>query len=94
MATATLTEVQPLTPRQREIYEWIFEFTKDHGYQPTFRQVMSEFGIRSPNGILSFLKVMAKKGWVDRSRDPGDTNHSIRFLVTPRGRSFQGFVER
>jgi repressor LexA len=94
MAKATMIEVQPLSPRQHQIYEWIFEFTKDHGYQPSYRQVMAEFGIRSPNAITNLLKVLDRKGWVCCSRQPGDSNHSIRFIVTPSGEPFRGFVER
>ena len=39
-----------LTPRQREIFEFVKSNIMNRGYGPTVREIGNEFGIKSPNG--------------------------------------------
>src|SRR5579863_9307063 len=55
-----------LTARQREIYEFLKEKIVKRGYGPTVREIGSEFGIRSPNGVMCHLKALEKKGLITR----------------------------
>ena len=55
-----------LTPRQREIYDFLKDKILNRGYGPTVREIGAEFGIRSPNGVMCHLKALEKKGLITR----------------------------
>jgi len=62
----TKEEKPNLTPRQREIYEFLKDKILNRGYGPTVREIGAEFGIRSPNGVMCHLKALEKKGLITR----------------------------
>lgn len=55
-----------LTPRQREVLDFISEKINGRGYGPTVREIGEAFGIRSPNGVMCHLKALQKKGLITR----------------------------
>lgn len=55
-----------LTPRQRDIFEFLKDKILNRGYGPTVREIGNEFGIRSPNGVMCHLKALEKKGLIQR----------------------------
>src|SRR5215813_11519722 len=55
-----------LTDRQREIYDFIRDKIESRGYGPTVREIGTEFGIKSPNGVMCHLKALVKKGLITR----------------------------
>lgn len=55
-----------MTPRQREVYEFIRSKIRDRGYGPTVREIGDKFGIRSPNGVVCHLKALERKGMISR----------------------------
>ncbi len=55
-----------LTKRQKEIYEFLKDKIMNRGYGPTVREIGSQFGIRSPNGVMCHLKALEKKGLITR----------------------------
>jgi len=55
-----------LTPRQKEIYDFLKDKIINRGYGPTVREIGEEFGIRSPNGVMCHLKALEKKGLITR----------------------------
>ncbi len=55
-----------LTPRQRDIYNFIKEKILNRGYGPTVREIGAGFKIRSPNGVMCHLKALEKKGLISR----------------------------
>jgi hypothetical protein len=80
-----------LTDRQAGIFLYLFQFTLQHGYQPSIRELCDEFAIASPNGVMVHLKALAHKGWISLS---GGESRAVRFLRTPGGGRFVGLVER
>lgn len=60
------TKLASLTPRQRDIYEFLKDKILNRGYGPTVREIGNEFGIRSPNGVMCHLKALEKKGLITR----------------------------
>jgi SOS-response transcriptional repressor LexA len=57
---------KPLTHRQAEIVIWVVKtFLRDWQW-PSYREVMSQFKIGSPNGVVAHFRALAKKGWMDR----------------------------
>lgn len=54
--------MQGLTPRQREIWEFIRDTPRTKGFGPSVREIGAHFGIKSPNGVMGHLRAMKKKG--------------------------------
>jgi SOS-response transcriptional repressor LexA len=57
--------VKSLTPRQRDVLEFIRSFTADHGWPPTYRQIGAHFGFRSAAGAGDHLRRLCKKGYLE-----------------------------
>ncbi|MBN1961527.1 MAG: transcriptional repressor LexA [Deltaproteobacteria bacterium] len=53
-----------ITPRQREIYEFIQDRIRVWGYPPTIREIGEHLGIRSTNGVADHLKALKRKGYL------------------------------
>lgn len=68
-------EQQPLTKRQREIFEFIQTFIREHGYAPTHRD-MEYFG--QPNSVAGILRRLEEKGWIKRD---GSKSRAMTILV-------------
>ena len=56
-----------LTPRQREILDFITCSIQDNGYPPTIREIGRHMGIRSTNGVNDHLKALERKGFLTRT---------------------------
>jgi len=54
-----------LTPRQREIFEWIKDFIQEHGMPPTVREIGDAFGMKS-SSMFDHLKALERKGYLKR----------------------------
>lgn len=63
-----MAKLKYLTDRQNEIYAFIVKRIRRFGYGPTIREIGSEFGIRSPNGTVSTLDALERKGVITRER--------------------------
>lgn len=85
-------EPTPLTPRQMDVYAWIYRRTRECGYQPSYREIAARFGWRShTNGVRSFLIALQRKGYLRVTPARG---RALEFLVRPDGRPFRGFADR
>ena len=72
-----------LTARQRDIYEFLKDLILNRGYGPTVREIGSQFGIRSPNGVMCHLKALEKKGLI--TREP-HMSRAIQLTESPEAR--------
>ncbi len=79
-----MAETDALTPRQREIYEFIRSKIQGRGYGPTVREIGNQFGIKSPNGVMCHLKALQKKEFI--SREPNMSRAIELLQETPGGR--------
>lgn len=61
-----MADLQQLTQRQREVYEFIRDKIRHRGYGPTVREIGTQFKISSPNGVMCHLKALEKKGLINR----------------------------
>ena len=57
-----------LTKRQEEVYDYIVSHIKSEFRPPTIRQIGSELGITSTNGVYCHLKSLRKKGYLHEGR--------------------------
>jgi repressor LexA len=69
-----------LTPRQREIYNFIRSKIQGRGYGPTVREIGLQFQIKSPNGVMCHLKALQKKGLIHREPN---MSRAIQLLDDP-----------
>lgn len=60
--------MKELTPRQREIFEFIKQMVIEMGRPPSLREIGENFGINSTNGVRSVLEALERKGYIKRNR--------------------------
>jgi repressor LexA len=77
-----MADLDALTPRQKEIYQFIRSKIQGRGYGPTVREIGNEFGIKSPNGVMCHLKALQKKGLIHRE---ANMSRAIQLLQDPTG---------
>lgn len=81
-----------LTGRQQEVYEFIRDKIRGRGYGPTVREIATQFGIQSPNGVVCHLKALEKKGLI--TREP-NMSRAIQLAAEPieeRGMPLAGSI--
>ena len=57
-----------LTPRQREILEFIESSTRDRGFPPSVREIGEAVGLNSPSTVHNHLETLSRLGYL--RRDP------------------------
>lgn len=63
-AAAAHDPADGLTPRQREVLDFIAGHVRDRGVPPTRAEIARAFGFRSPNAAEAHLRALARKGAV------------------------------
>lgn len=53
-----------LTKRQKQILDYITNFTKKNGYAPSYREIGDHFGLASPATIHGHIQALQKKGYL------------------------------
>ena len=53
-----------LAPRQRQCLCFIVQFTFEHLYQPSVREIADHMGINSTNGVNDHLRALQRKGYL------------------------------
>jgi len=56
------------TKRQRELLNWVDGFIKEHGYGPSYREVMNGLGYKSVSTVAVHIDGLIGKGYL-RKRD-------------------------
>lgn len=54
----------PLTVKQAEIYDFILQYTKAHGYPPSVREIGSAVGLKSPSTVHFHMKKLEAEGYI------------------------------
>jgi repressor LexA len=70
--------MQPLTPAQNELFEWLVQYIRENQHPPSIRQMMKAMELRSPAPVQSRLKHLQKKGYIDWTEGKART---IRILA-------------
>jgi len=55
-----------LTPRQKEIYDFVLKAIREKGYAPSIPEIGAKFKIASTNGVSDHLKALERKGYIRR----------------------------
>jgi repressor LexA len=57
--------MQPLTTAQKELYDWLVDYIRQHQHSPSIRQMMRAMDLKSPAPIQSRLEHLRNKGYID-----------------------------
>lgn len=55
----------PLTDRQRQIFDFIVEYTKKNCFPPSVREIGEGVGLRSTSNVHLHLKSLEDKGYIE-----------------------------
>ncbi|MBI4436081.1 MAG: transcriptional repressor LexA [Candidatus Omnitrophica bacterium] len=59
---------EPLTKRQKQIFNYLTHSIQQEGYPPSIREIGEALGIKSPRGVVGHLEALEKKGYLSRER--------------------------
>ena len=57
----------PITPRRREVLDYINRFIIAHGHSPTLAEIGSRFGLKSPSSVHQILSSLEAEGLIRRT---------------------------
>lgn len=55
-----------LTPRRRQILDFVARTIEERGYPPTVREIGAEIGLKSTSSVHYHLRVLEEKGYITR----------------------------
>ena len=55
-----------LNSKAKQIFEFIYRFSREHGYPPTVREIGEEFGLASTNGARYYLDILERDNYIKR----------------------------
>ncbi len=59
-----MTKLDRLTPKQQEIFKFIYEEIKHNQLPPSIREIAARFAFASPRSAQDHLKALVKKGFI------------------------------
>lgn len=78
--------MEDLSPRQRDVVDFISSTVAQRGIPPTYREIGDALGIASTNGVADHVKALIKKGFLRKVGGAvGGVARGIQ--LTPRARS-------
>ena len=57
----------PLTRKQAEIYEFILQYSKEHGYPPSVREISAAVQLKSPSTAHFHRKKLEAEGYIQKA---------------------------
>lgn len=79
-----------LTPRQRQVFEFVRDRILRRGFGPTVREIADAFEIKSPNGVICHLRALEKKGLITRQSNISRAIQLADSAPEPRNVSYLG----
>ena len=79
-----------LTPRQKEIFDFIKEFIKERGFPPSVREIGEHFRIY-PRAVFDHLKALERKGYLRRQ---GSMSRGLEVLIFQEGEPYGSSLRR
>src|SRR6266566_423938 len=71
------TMAEALTQLEGSVYKYLLDFTAEHTYQPSIRDIGKQFQIKSTKTVSDLLQSLARKGYIER--DPA-RSRGVRLL--------------
>ena len=82
MTTNALRNRNELTPRQRQVLQFITSFTDDNGYPPSQREIAGHLNVSGTLPVMKHLIALERKGYIRRE----SVNRGI-VLTIPKSRN-------
>ena len=73
--------MSPLTPKQKQLLDFIMEHTEREGYAPSQKEIAQALGFRSLGTVQNYLVRLEREGFIERS---WNARRGIR-VVLPEG---------
>jgi len=74
----------PLTKRQREILNYLANYTEQNGYAPSFEEIAEQFSYSSLATVHEHLSNLERKGYIKRSYNESRAIEILPTEATPR----------
>jgi repressor LexA len=58
-----------LTPRQKEIHDFLVRFHRKHDYAPTIAEIQAHFKVNAPSTIHEHLSAIEREGFIERQKN-------------------------
>jgi len=58
---------EDLTPRQKQIFDYIQDYIKSHGFPPSVREICAATSLKSTATVHGYLIQLEKKGYISRN---------------------------
>lgn len=91
--------MEGLTPRQRQVLDFIHDFIDEHNYSPSFREIKDHFGLSSLGSVYKHIRMLERKGFLaakkqcSRSLTPITAKHESMQTQTEIELPFIGFIQ-
>jgi len=79
-----MVETERASKRQKELLNFVDGFIQDHGYGPSYREIMRALGYKSVSTVAIHLDGLIAKGYV-RKRDNSARSLEVIRTVIPSG---------
>lgn len=58
-----------LTRKQKDFFDFIIDYKKEHDVWPTYREIADAFNYKSPNSVTQNIQALLKKGYLIKTDD-------------------------
>lgn len=89
-----MNQRKTLTPRQRQVFDFVKTCAEETGSAPTLEEICSHFSFKSINAARQHLKLIARKGYVELSPGRARGIRLIHESIPPRSVVFVPLVGR
>jgi repressor LexA len=81
-----------LTPKQHDFLQYVRQYIRVRGVWPTYREMVDEFGYRSPNSVTQNLQALHKKGFLSRDDSGYHIEEEVRPAASRYGIPIRGII--
>ncbi len=67
----------PLTPKQKEVLDFIIGFIHDRGYAPSYREIANGLNLASPSTVHAHIQALRLRGYLRGSQAAGAGNREL-----------------
>ncbi len=74
--------LQPLTPKQKDVLDYIIQFINDRGYAPSFREIADGLSLASPSTVHVHIQALRSRGFLKSggaARELEPTDKAVRW---------------
>lgn len=76
---------QTLTQKQQNVLRFLQDYTEEHGFPPTMKEIGDKFNFRSTNAVTQYLVALERKGHIRRTTKGASRGIQIvDFVPTPK----------